>query len=361
MIDTNGEFQYYQLRGTSADATYGINAVDVIVPNMQFTAGTERQRPHYFCHASEIRVVQSDQRPTRVVGLAQNLAFAGIDWTQFPDRRVADHFRIDVADRTVIYRHATNYDRLREMIKIERIDRALLANIEIPVQEQESVQDVMVVLNHLEWLTSLTTENRTFCPLIRLDRDDLIVGWIIRDLPSYPLVSGGLIDNHFIPGGLRNVLQTCFDRLVFLRGRIELHRIIDMLLVVKQQKYPEFKLSGLILAFENLCTNALIAYGSPPNAEASIQTKLRSLNNHLRFMPAELLGDELRANIRNPLFHTGALVGANMQTKWEWFTRYLDLIDQIILVLLEYRGDYISPITNASQTTPAAAIAQRLT
>lgn len=94
-----------------------------------------------------------------------------------------------------------------------------------------------------------------------------------------------------------------------------------MLLVIKQQKYPDFKLSGLILVFENLCTAMLVAYGSPPTDDASIQAKLRAFNNQLRFMPAALLGDELRADIRNPSFHTGVLVGASMQAKWGWFTR----------------------------------------
>lgn len=361
MVNASDEFRHYQMRGRSSDESYEIEAADVIVPNLQFAVGTEPQRSHYFCHAHEIRLSEPDQRASHVIGSIQHLKFAGMGWTQFDHRQVADHFGIDVADRTVTYRHASDYDRLLELMKIERIDRALLATIEIPLLETESVHDAMGLLDHLEWLTSLMTENRTFSPLIRFERDGALVGVIIRDLPSYPMASGGLIDNQLIPGGLKNALESCFDRFVFLRGRVDLHHVIDMLLVVKQQKYPEFKLSGLILAFENLCTATLVAYGSPPNDDASIQTKLRSLNNQLRFMPSALLGDELRADIRNPLFHTGALVGASMQAKWEWFTRYLDLIDQIILVLLEYRGDYISPITNAPQTTPAAANAQRLT
>ncbi len=115
------------------------------------------------------------------------------------------------------------------------------------------------------------------------------------------------------------------------------------------------KLGGLILAFEYLCIALLTAYGRPPTAEASIQDKLRMLNGFLRFIPRTLLDDELRADIRNPLFHTGIIVGADMPTLWTWYTRYYDLMIQILFVLLNFRGDYVSPLTNAPEHVPVPA------
>jgi len=84
------------------------------------------------------------------------------------------------------------------------------------------------------------------------------------------------------------------------------------------------------------------------------------LNNFLRFIPAELLDDHLRATIRNPLFHTGILVGASMNDKWQWYTRYYDLLLQIILVALRYQGEYLSQIDFSVTTVPAAAQASHL-
>jgi hypothetical protein len=79
------------------------------------------------------------------------------------------------------------------------------------------------------------------------------------------------------------------------------------------------------------------------------------LNGFLRFIPSGLLGEELRADIRNPLFHTGTIVGADVLTLWSWFTRYFDLLIQIFFVILNFRGAYISWVTNAPQSVPVPA------
>ena len=121
---------------------------------------------------------------------------------------------------------------------------------------------------------------------------------------------------------------------------------------MRNQKQPEFLLAGLLLSYELFTTMFLTDKGKPPHQESNVQQKLNKLNAYLRFIPKAMLDDTLRKDIRNPLFHQGAIDGADMATLWDWYTSYFDLLIQIVFVVLGYSGDYISPINHQPTAVP---------
>jgi hypothetical protein len=124
---------------------------------------------------------------------------------------------------------------------------------------------------------------------------------------------------------------------------------------MQSQKHIEFKIAALILAYEFFSTTYLTYQGKPPPQESNVEQKLNQLNFYLRFIPRAMLDDTLRTNIRNPLFHQGAIAGADTDTLWEWYSRYYDLLVQIMFVVLGYTGQYISPHGYKLAVVPTAA------
>jgi hypothetical protein len=353
MIGPGRAFLDWGLLGETLDGQHAIDARGIIISNVRFSVGTNADIPRYVCHFQRADIRPSSPvRPDNVVAFVQNLSFAGIEFSRQGTRIVADKFCTTIANREVVYQLREDHDRLKQLLEIDRIDRGLLSCISLPLSPNEAVEDGLRILENIEWLTSFFSQNRTFAPLVQLKQNGEPCGWTILEMSSDPLSPHAIVDNHAIPGGLRAALQDTYDRYCFVQGRIDLRVFVDLYLICAQQKHADIKLANLILAFEYLCTMLLTAYGRPPAVDASIQDKLRMLNGFLRFIPAALLDEELRADVRNPLFHTGALVGTDMRTKWEWFTRYFDLLIQIVCVVLQYQGQYISPINAAPCPTP---------
>lgn len=357
MVRRDRTFREWRLEGRSLDERRTVWGEGILTPSMRFSFGRNSDVPRYFCHFRRIVIRDlSSAAPSSLTAYVSNLHFVGLEWTVRVGRHVADSFSIGVADRRIRFQLQDQHELLQQLIQIGRIDRALLSTITVPVEPGEALEVGLDVLDRIEWLSAVLTQNRTFSPVVRLDRDGENCGWIVSEVNSAPFISGGLVDNHAIPGGLKTTIEAVYDRFALLDARIDLRRFVDMLLVVAQQKHGEFKLSGLILAFEYLCTRLLKDYGRPPAPETSIQDKLRMLNGFLRFIPRTLLDDKLRADIRNPLFHTGMIVGADVPTLWSWYTRYYDLIIQILFVVLHFRGDYLSPVTNSPQHVPVPQV-----
>jgi len=237
------------------------------------------------------------------------------------------------------------------LIGIDRIDRALLGEIHVPILANESLDAAMTTLEMVEWFTALLTMNRTFAPIVRFSDRGGFCGWRIMCLGSDPYRRSEIVDNSVISGGLKNAFEEAFATFVNLEPKLQLRRFIDMLLVMKKQNQLEFLLAGLLLSFEFFTTMFLTDKWKPLQ-ETNVQQKLNQLNAYLRFIPKAMLDDTLRKEIRNPLFHSGAIVGADMETLWDWYTSYFDLLIQIVFVVLGYSGEYISPIHHQPTLVP---------
>ena len=130
-----------------------------------------------------------------------------------------------------------------------------------------------------------------------------------------------------------------------LNTELGLSSFITSILGMYEGKFLEHKLAGLILSYEYLLTKYLAKLGNNYDTikELSIQDKLRRINTYMRFIPSHLLADTLRQDVRTALFHTGVISGLTYKEKLEIYPEYYDLLIQIILRILDYKGKYITP------------------
>lgn len=353
-VNADRTFVEWALTGRLADPPSSGTGVGVMLSRSSFTSN-ERHFT-YFGHFRQLDIVPDGAgTPTRIQALVRNLTFLGLERTTYGTREAVDKLHVAVAGRQVYFHLSEQQSQLKDLLDIERIDRALMSEAHVPLAAGETVEDGMRILGTLESLLSFLTLNRATAPLVRLKAGDRDVGLRVMDLPSDPYRRDEIVDNHMIPGGIKACVEAVYDNFLSLDGPLGLRRFIDMVLVMNQQRAVEFKLAGLILAYEFFCTNFLTAQGKPPAPESNIQQKLNGVNSFLRFIPKALLDDTLREDIRNPLFHQGVIVGANMRTLWGWHTEYFDLLLQIVFVVLGYAGQFISRQTYSPVAVPTPA------
>lgn len=116
---------------------------------------------------------------------------------------------------------------------------------------------------------------------------------------------------------------------------------------INQQKYIDLKLATMIMAYEYLLLKYLLEKGKDKDKIGkNIQQKLRQINEFLRFIPSELMGDELRDLVRNPLSHQGEIPSLTCREKINLFKPYYNLLIIVILRILDYKGQYVSVITH---------------
>lgn len=349
-------FRQWELSGNSSDDEFSISSQDIGLSNLRWSAPAASGSATYFAHFNLIRLERAGNfQISSIRGLARNLDFAGIEWTEHGSQRKCDKFTCRIAGRDVVFQQRQDVNDVKHLIEIERIDAGLMSSVTVPLLPGDSLADGAACLESIEWVLAFVTRNRTFCPFVQMIADNEICGWQIHATNSSRYKRDEIIDNHIIPAGLQSFLESQFDGFVALDHQIDLRRFVDMTLVMGEQRQPEFMLAGLLLCIEYLCTKLLDHYGTPMGAESNVQQKLNRLNGHLRFIPRSLLDDELRADIRNPLFHQGAIVGASVDTLWNWYVRYWDLLVQIFFVALGYSGNYLSREDYSVKVVPASA------
>lgn len=349
-----GSFVKWQLIGKSEDSEFKATADDLILSEMSYSSTHEHTT--YFGAFQKIELLKKEASPpTHLEALVRNLDFMGLEWGQHGLESRRDRFQVNLADRKIDFRNYAEMKHLKKLIKSGRLDRAILGEIHVPILVGESLDEAMGTLDMIEWLTSFLTMNRTFSPLVRLQAQGDFCGWRISELPSDPIRGFGIVDNHVIPGGLKNAIEQTFANFVNIEPKLQLLRFFDMLLVMRNQRQLEFLLAGLLLSYEFFTTMFLTDKGKPPPQESNVQQKLNQLNAYLRFIPKAMLDDTLRKDIRNPLFHQGAIFGKDTLTLWGCYTSYFDLLIQIVFVVVGYTGDYISPINHQPTTVPTTA------
>lgn len=349
-----GRFVEWTLSGQSHDGVFTTNTAGVILSQISFSTNDEYAT--YFCHFKVMELNRLGAiAPSIIEALVRNLDFMGLEFSKHGNEQRLDKFHVNVADRQVYFHNYIECKRLKDLMSIDRIDRAILGEIHVPIVAGESLEQAMTTLENIEWFTAFLTMNRTFAPVIRLTDKGQLCGWRILELGSDAYRRDGIVDNHLIPGGMKAAFENAFSTFLKLEPKLDLRSFIDMTLVTKSQKQLIFRLAGLLLSYEFLTTKFLTDQGNPPPQESNVQQKLNQLNAYLRFIPKDMLDDTLRKDIRNPLFHQGAIVGADITTLWDWYTSYFDLLIQIVFVLLAYSGNYISPVNNQPTKVPTPA------
>jgi hypothetical protein len=344
-VNSDGTFVEWSLIGTTTGGESTVTAVGVTLSQSFFSS--ERIQSTYFSHFRQMDIIPAySGTTTRLEALARNLSFLGLETTIRDSLRSLDRFHVAVAGRQIYFYLSEQENELKNLIKIGRIDRALMSKIHIPLALGETVEDGLRILDILEWLVSFLTLNQISAPLIRFMDGEKFYGWRIRNTSSHPYKPEEIVDNGYIGGGIKTCVEAIYDDFLALEVALQLRRFVDMILEMHQQRKVDLKLAVLIMAYELFCTSFLAYIGKPPSQDSNIQQKMNRINYQLQFIPKTHLNDTLRGNIRNPLFHQGVIVGADIKTLWDWYTQYFDLLLQIVFVILGYSGSFISRVSH---------------
>lgn len=339
--------------GLSLNGTSNCGTWNIVIPSMQifnisesFNTGVPSSIK---CCAREIflrRREISQNQVDHIEGLIRNFDFLGSDVTQDGSRRSLDQINVTILNKEIHFRIIQESNQIKDQIQSKRIDRALLSSVTIPLEPNETSESLYDLLNSICWFLSLLNINACMCPIVRHWAGSELQQIHIRDLISSPYHRNVIIDNHDVRHGIRNIFNNCYEEFARIDSAINMSLFVSNMLGMYEGKFLEHKLVGLVLSYEFLLTRYLVYLGHSLQevTNLSIQDKLRRLNNSLRFIPSRLLGDNLREQVRNPIFHTGEITMLNTAEKLDIYREYLDLLIQIVLRILSYNGGYISPL-----------------
>lgn len=335
------------LNGSSNCGTW-----DIAMPSMQvfdISEGFSTGSSSIKCYAREIflsRTEISQNKVDHIEGLIRNFDFLGSDVTQEGSRRTLDQLNVTIRNKEIRFRTIQESKLIKAKIKSKRIDRAILSSVTIPLAQNETSENTYNLLNSICWFLSLLNINACMCPIVKHWADSELQQIYIRDLISSPYHRNVIIDNMNVRHGIRDIFNNCYEGFASIDSAIDMRLFVSNLLGMYEGKFLEHKLVGLVLSYEFLLTRYLVYLGHSLQevSNLSIQGKLRRLNNSMRFIPSRLLGDNLREQVRNPIFHTGEISVLNVDEKLHIYREYLDLLVQIVLRILGYNGGYISPL-----------------
>ena len=255
------------------------------------------------------------------------------------------NFEVEIEDRSIVFEQLKDRKEINKFVQNKRLDKAIFSTVNIPIKEGEKISKGRKILDKLCHLLSLINMNYNYCNLVKFYSNDEIVKMEINNHISMSFHRDVIIDNHCIRNGFKNFLEEHYEDFLDLNQNIDMTKFISIFSEIYAGNFIiEKKLAELIMAYEYLLTKYLLFTGDiNKDDELSIQNKIRCLNDkHLRFIPSNLDGDDLRGEVRNNLFHLGHIPHMSFQEKLNTFDDYFDLLIRIILKMLGYTEKYIS-------------------
>lgn len=338
----------FSLIGSSSYGEWNVSIPSIQIFNVSTNINSE-MLTSINCYAREIllrRCGTSHNETDHIEGLIRNFDFLGSKVIQDGSRSLLDKIRVIVRNKEIIFQTIKDSNIVKAQLKSKRIDRAILSTVTLPIDQGENIEEIYSLLNTICWLLSLINVNACLCPIVQQWSGQELIEINIRNLISSPFHSNVIIDNKNVRNGIVDMFNNYYEEYCKIDSAINMNIFVNNLLGMYEGKFLEHKIVGLLLSYEYILTKYLIYLGYDENevAKLSIQDKLRRLNINLRFIPSRLLGDILRENVRNPLFHSGEITLLNTDEKINVFKDYFDLLIQIVLKLIGYTGGYISPI-----------------
>ena len=282
----------------------------------------------------------------KLEGLINNFDFIGSEVSKNGDLYELNQIRVNLKNKEVLFRTNDSHKAIKQQISLNRIDRALLSTVSIPINSYDEINHIEDLMFSICQLLSLLNINSCYCPVLKYWSNGQIVKIKIQNTISSPYHKNVIIDNINIKDGILHFFNKFYEKFYELNESLNLTIFIHNVLGMYEGKFLENKLAGLLTSYEYILTKYLVYAGENQDTvvNLSIQDKLRKVNKYLKFIPSKRLGDEIRENMRNPLFHTGEIAILSSDEKIELFRQYYDLLIQIILKIIGYSGKYISPI-----------------
>ena len=331
--------------GKSNDEMWNINCTDIHIFKQ-----TEEifKNCSLFCMPRSVvltRKMQTTNTPNKARAYLSNFDFSPLD-----DQR---GFFVQINCKDIYFQLLENSKEIIKLIEIRRINNAILSTIDIPINNDENINEIESEIESISWFLSFLNMNLNFTPIIEYYLDNQIIEYSIKNELKKDLKNNYIIDNFKIDQGISKAFIECYYNYKTLQSKIEINYLIAILVEIHQQIYIDLKISMMLIAYEYLLTKYLLDQGRQITDMGDLQQKLQQLNNIMRFIPKILMDDALRISVRNPLFHQGEIPLLSSNEKIDFFQKYYDLLIRIILRILEYTGDYMCRKTQPpSQESP---------
>lgn len=273
-----------------------------------------------------------------------NFDFMGLEVSTYGFKKKRDKFSLNLEKKTCQFKYVENYSKIKQFLKSEKISSGILSTVSIYSETQETFETLSKELTDLTLFLSSLTLNTNYAHLTEYYSSDSLVKIEVSNSIISKIHNNVIIDNHHITAGLLKAFEKSYQKFKDIKAVLDLNRYIHLMTELQNQKFIELKMANLILVFENLLSKYLVLQGMEINEveDLNIQQKLGRVNKELKFIPKNLLGDEFRAGVRNPLFHTGSIPFKSIEEKIEIFNEYYDLLIRIYLKIISVEGCYIS-------------------
>ena len=322
------------LSGVSLDGIWDIECKDVVIPRVDATLGSGVQYAVLYCHYGEVTLRKQGEHNIRSI-------------KHFFNNLNEGNFDLNIDGKVV---HFAEHNEIKEILSFHqygRISVSAMSSAFIDLNQGEHMDSLLATLENLEWILSMITLNSTYSSVQQcFNETGELVSWNIKTRVSFPFRNAGFIRNDHRFHGIKPFIENHYSSFLALNKKFNMRVIVSLLLNTVNEKYPEFKIAGIIFGLEYYVSQMLLLYGDITQdsiEKMNIQGKLNRLNNKLRFIRKDKLDDYFRDHIRNPLFHQGCLMSLSMEEKAIIHKEYFELLIQILLVSVGYTGKYISP------------------
>lgn len=335
----------FSLTGETKDKEWIIESEKVYVSNTNHNS--EGLRNTIYCKVPEINISkkQSDLEIQKAEVFITNFDFLGSEYTIVDNHYCLNKISVSLPNVDLQLILSENHKAVKELLQIRRISKAVLSKIIVSSNHLMTIEELNKEINQITLFLSSITLNTNYEQLINYYNGDELVAFRLIDTIKMDFYPNVLIDNHIIWGGVNYAFNKIYKEFQMLSEPLRLRSFVNRIADMQQQKFIDNKLAHLIIAYESLLTDYLIYKGATKSeiGEMNIQQKLGRLNRELRFIPKELLGENLR-ELRNPLFHTGTIPLMDFTDSLNIYSEYNNLLMKIFLRIFSYDGEFISRI-----------------
>ncbi|NUU73969.1 hypothetical protein [Paenibacillus xylanilyticus] len=296
--------------------------------------------PEFIFEKREVEGIQ----PSKAIAHITNFDFLGLEKTETNGGFILDKFSVDLKRLALEFKLTENSNEIKKLIDTKRINHGVLSYITVVPYESHSLEEIKKEIGSItSFLSSVTLTTNYPQKIEYYDDNNDIVRFDVMDTTKLSFNNEAIIDNFLTWRGLKHLFESSYLKYRELEDSLKLNEFTNRIVDIQNQTFIDNKLAQLIMAYEFLISNYLVSHGlSRDNLEEmNIQKKMTSLNTQLRFIPRELLNDDLR-KVRNPLFHTGAIPFMEGNDLYNFYTEYNDLLMRIYLRIIGYDGEYIS-------------------
>lgn len=336
-LKTHSNQEYFCLSGQTIDKKYKIKSNSIYI--MQMKINSSEPGVHYIAGELKKTIIYNNNPIAKIEGFLSN--YNAIDTLPI---------NVSLDEITFELRNVDNYKEIELLYKNKFIKTYSLAKIAF---SSTNYKKSLKLLKIIQTMLCLISTNSTFCKkTVFYDDANNISGFELNNYHSYRLNNNYVVDyvwgrKHFL-----EYFNSTKNFFIKFNNR-GFYRIIDYLLKTTAETHIEFMLVGLILSIEYTCKfyfKEILGYDQEEiDKYENIQQKLNHLNSHMKFISSEYLSDhldELRKDIRNPLFHTGEILAVDYSDLLNVYNKYYDILLRIIFRMIGFMGSYRSAYTN---------------